>query len=226
MALNLVSDRFADSLSKVTQDFVVGLAGLIVVLAFMFVAWLVTKLLIKILHTFLESVHLEEKLKEKGVDDALLGFSVTKVLTLFVKILTYAAFLGMAADVVNLKYLTTLVNWFIGYVPLLIQGAVIMVLAMLAGDYVTDKIKAASFPFAKMIGMLLEVFIIYSALVIALPLLLPSADVEILRSTFLLVVGAFAVAFGAGMAIAIGLGMKDTVSDIASRRKKELEKLI
>lgn len=225
MVLELVSQRFSEALGKITLNFVEGLASLVVILAFLFVAWLVTKLLMKVLHAFLESVHLEEKLKQKGVDDALLGFSVTKILGLFVKLLTYAVFLGMAADVVNLKYLSQLINFFVGYVPALIQGATILVIAMLGADYVTDKIKASKIPFSKTVGVLLEVFIVYSALVIALPLVLPSADVEILRSTFLLVVGAFAIAFGAGMAIAIGLGMKDTVADVAKHRRKEIEKV-
>jgi hypothetical protein len=226
MVLDVISQRFSDALAKVTENFVVGLASLIVVLAFLFVAWLVTKLLLKVLHAFLESVHLEQKLKEKGVDDALLGFSVTKVLSLFVKLLTYAVFLGMAADVVNLGFLKQLINWFVGYVPLVVQGATILVLAMLGGDYITDKVKGSKLPFSKLIGVLLEVFIVYSALVIALPLLLPNAEVDILRSTFLLVVGAFAVAFGAGLAIAIGLGMKDTVASIAKNRQRTIEKLV
>ena len=226
MVWELVSQQFALGLAQVTENFVIGIASLIVVLAALVVGWLVGKILVRVLHAFLESIKLEHELKKRGVHDALMGFSVTTVLEKFVKLVTYAVFLGLVADIVHLGFLSQLVMWFIGYVPLLVQGATIIVIALLAADYVTDRIKASKVPFARTVGLALEVFVIYTAIVMALPLLLPNADVEILKTTFLLIVGSLSIALGLGMAIALGLGLKDTVADVAKRRKGEFEKII
>lgn len=225
-SLSLLATNLSNVVSAVAKDFVVGLAAIIVVLFFLVLGWIVGRILVRVLHAFLEGIQLEHKLEKRGIHDALLGFTVTGVLSTFVKLLTYVVFLGIASSVVRLAFLENLVLWAVGYVPVLIQGAVILMLALLAGDYVTDRIKASKVPFAKLFGMALEGFIVYTALVIALPLVLPNADVEILKTTFFLIVGAFAVAIGLGLAIAIGLGTKDTIAAVAKKKQKTLERLV
>jgi len=103
---------------------------------------------------------------------------------------------------------------------------VILVIAMLGADYVTDRIrKTRDIPFPNTMAVMGKVFVGYTALVIAMPLILPGADVEILRTFFTLLVGAFALAIGLGGAIAIGFGMKDTVGTVAKDHKHEIKKL-
>lgn len=225
-SLSLLASNLSTVVSDVAKNFVVGLAAIIVVLFFLVLGWIVGRILVRVLHAFLEGIQLEHKLEKRGIHDALLGFSVTGVLSSFVKLLTYIVFLGIASNVVHLSFLENLVNWAVSYVPVLIQGVVILMLALLAGDYVTDRIKASKVPFAKIFGMALEGFIVYTALVISLPLVLPNADVDILKTTFFLIVGAFALAIGLGLAIAIGLGTKDTIAAVAKKRQKTLERLV
>jgi hypothetical protein len=104
---------------------------------------------------------------------------------------------------------------------------VILLAALMAADYLTDRIKESKkLPFANGIGLLVTLFIAYNALVIAMPLLLPSADPSLLVWSFLVLLAAFAIALGFGAAIAIGLGMKDTVSDIAKKHKDKFDRLL
>lgn len=226
MVWDLLMSRLSSALGMVTENFVIGLADLLVVVLFLIIAWIVGGILVEVLKRFLEQIKLEQKLKKRGMDDALLGFSFTDVLSKFVKLMTYAAFLGIAADVVNLTFLYDLVSWFVGYVPLFIQGVAIVVIALLFGDYLTDNIKKAKIPFARFAAAGLEIFIAYTALVIALPLILPNANVAILETAFTLLLGAVALALGLGMAIAIGLGGKDVVREVAKKKKADLESLI
>lgn len=225
-SLSLLSERMAEAVSLVAKDFVVGLAALIVVLFFLILGWLVGKVLVRVMHAFLEGIQLEEKLEKRGLHDALLGFTVTGILGIFVKLMTYAVFLGIAASVVRLGFLEGLVVRFINYIPSLIEGVAILGFFLLGGDYVTDRIKASKVPFSKIMGIAVEVLIIYTGIVIALPLVLPGADVEILKTTFFLVIGGLALAIGLGLAIAIGLGTKDTIAAVAKKKEKTLERLV
>ncbi len=222
----MVQSRLADAFARLGENFVVGLLDFVVVLVFLAVGWIVGKFLCYFLNKFLESVGLEKWIKKKGMETALLGFTVTGLLDMFLKLVTIAVFLGIAADVLQLSFLLELVRWFIGYVPLLLQGATILVIALLAGDYATDRIKESKAPFARTLGMVFEVFVIYTALVMALPLILPNADVEILKTTFVLIVGGVVLALSLGAAIAIGWGSKDTVAKLAKKKEADLEKLV
>jgi len=223
---SLLVSRLSDAFARVTENFLVGLADVLVVLLFVILGWIVGKIFAAVVGRFLERVGLEKSLRKRGIDDALFGFTLTGVIEKFVKLLTYAAFLGIAAEVVNLTFLGDLVYWFVGYAPLLVQGATVLVLALLAVEYISAHLKKSGMPFKRLASAMLKVFVGYTAIVIATPLVLPNADVGILYTAFSLFVAAFALAFGLGMAIALGLGLKDAVAMVARKRISDIEELV
>lgn len=227
MALEILQARFSEVMARMSENFVSGLADFIVVLVFLGIGYVVARFLASLVKRGLYETRLERKLAQKGLDDALAGFTLTDILVTLVKLATFAIFLGVAADVTNLGFLNTVILWFLGYLPRLVEGVVIMVVALLGADYVTDRLrKAKELPFPGTLSTLVKLFVGYTALVIAMPLVLPGADVEILRTFFTLLVGAFALAIGLGGAIALGYGLKDTVDAVAKERKNEMRKLI
>jgi len=176
-------------------------------------------------------IKLEHFMKQHGLHDALLGWTLTGIIKFILELWIFMLFLGWAAQMSGFLFLTANIQGIINYIPGLVKGLTILVIAMLVGDYITDRIKASKVtPFAKPIGTLVEVVIVYIGVVMALPLVLPGANTIILESTFMTAVNAFfaaiAIAIGLGGAIAIGLGTKDTVRVVAKKKQKDLEKLI
>lgn len=227
MVFATIADRLSIAAADAVQGFVQGLAALLVVIIALIIGWLVAKILVAVQKRLFYEFKVEHALKKHGLEDALAGFSLTSVVAIIIEITTLAVFLGIAAEVINLSFLTQIVLWFVGYVPLLIEGIVIIILAFFAIDYVTDKIKAQKqIPFANLFSAMAQAFFIYTGIVIALPLILPGADVEILRTAFLILVGAIGLALGLGLAIALGLGLKDTVADVARKRSKDIERIV
>ncbi len=227
MALDVLQGRIYDVLSRIGENFVGGLADFVVVLLFLGIGYIVARFLASLVKRGLHETRLERKLAQKGLDDALMGFTFTDILTTAVKIGTFAIFLGIAANVTNVTFLSILMTAFVNYLPGLFSGVALLVIALFAGDYVADRLrKTRDLPFPQTLSVMTKIFVGYTALVIALPLILPSADVEILRTFFTLLVGAFALAVGLGGAIAIGFGMKDTVSSAAKDHKNEIKKLL
>jgi len=221
---NIVSTEIATALSNMAVQLVQGFwAALIILIYFVLgylVAWIVNRLLAKAF----EASKFEAKLKKKGLHDALLGVSFTSLVYSLVKFYIVVVFLGAAAARVDLGLVTEVITWLVGYLPSLVKGLVVVVGALFAADYVSDRIKGVRF--AGAISALVKIFVGYTALVIAMPFLLPGADTEILKTAFTLAVSSVAVAFGLGIGIALGWGLKDTVGSIAKKKKGMLEKLL
>ncbi|MCX8198364.1 MAG: hypothetical protein N3F07_04225 [Candidatus Micrarchaeota archaeon] len=204
-----------------------GVIAFCIFFIIMFVGVGFANILGKALRIFFKELRLENFLEKHGVHDAFLGFTFTDISAAILKLYVAVAFLGIAADVVRVEMLSHLAMQAIGYLPSLVQGIVILLAGLIAGDYITDRIKTSkSIPFANSLAVVIEVFIAYNALVIAMPLLLPAADPSLLIWSFLVVLSAFALALGLGAAIAIGLGLKDTVADIAKKHKSKLDRLL
>ncbi|OIO25452.1 hypothetical protein AUJ14_04270 [Candidatus Micrarchaeota archaeon CG1_02_55_22] len=221
-----LSERLADVSGRLLENFIGGLADFIVILVFLGVGYLIAKFLASIVSRGLHEMRLEKKLEQKKLSKALVGFTASSIIVTLVKVATFAVFLGIAADVTNLTFLNSMVYWFLSYLPALIEGVIIIVAALLFGEYVSQRIKnAKELPFSKTVGTMAQVFIAYTAFVIALPRILPGVDVSILQTFFILVVGAVAVALGVGFAIALGLGLKDTVNSVAKEQKGEFKKI-
>ncbi len=225
MAWEVVKAKLLQALTNAWASFVNAFADLVILVGFLIIGYIVGRFISYLAKNFLKRVKFEEWLEERGIADALPGFTLTSVFDKVIKLVTIAVFLGIAVEAVQLVFVRDLVTWFIWYVPLLLQGLAILILALIGGDYVTDRIKASHIPFARFIGVAFEVLVVYTALVIALPLILPNADVEILKNAFTLIITGVVVAFSLGFAIAFGLGAKDVVRDVAKKKEKDLEKL-
>jgi len=204
-----------------------GLAAFCIFVLIMFIGVVVADLLGKVLRIFFKEIKLEKHLQSHGVDDAFVGFTFSDIVVSILKLYVVVAFLGIAADVIKVPMITYLAAQTIGYLPSLVQGLIVLLAGLLAGDYITDKMKESKkIPFINPLAILVELFIAYNALVIAMPMLLPSADPSLLIWSFLVVLAALAFALGLGAAIAIGLGMKDVVADVAKKHKDKLHKLL
>ncbi len=204
-----------------------GLAAFCIFVAIMFVGLWIAQLLGTLMRKFLHKMGVEKFLSAHGVHDAFVGFTFSNIIVAILKIYVAVAFLGIASDVIRVPMITFLAAQAVGYLPSLIQGLVILMVGLVAGDYITDRIKEQKkMPFANSAAIVIELFIAYNALVIAMPLLLPAADPSLLIWSFLIVLAAFGLALGLGSAIAIGLGLKDTVADVAKKHKSKLDSLL
>jgi hypothetical protein len=200
-----------------------GLAAFGVFVVIMVAGWFVAGLLATLMRRFCTEIRIEKFLEKHGVHDAFVGFTFTNIIVALLKLYVMVFALTIAAGIVQIPVLAYLSAQAIGYLPMLFQGLIILMAGLLAGDYITDRIKASKkMPFANTFGIIVEIFIAYNALVIAMPMLLPAADPSLLVWSFLIVLAAFGIALGFGSAIAIGLGLKDVVADVQRSTRTRL----
>ncbi|MCX8196851.1 MAG: hypothetical protein N3G80_00850 [Candidatus Micrarchaeota archaeon] len=225
MPFELVLEKFTVGASGFVGNLLEGIAAFSILVLILALGWAVAHVLGKVLKEFFDRIRIEKFLESHGVHDAFLGFTFSGIAVSLLKLYVMVAFLAIAADIIKVGIVTNLAFQAISYLPMLFQGIVIIMAALMAGDYITDRIKESKrIPFANTFAILVEVFIAYNALVIAMPLLLPAADPSLLIWSFLVVLSALAIAFGLGFAIAIGFGLKDVVAEIAKKNKEKIAK--
>jgi len=226
--VELLTQRVIGGLGDAAVNFVVGAATLIVTIVVLGIGYVIGNLIVKVWEHFLKTIKLEEEIRKQNLHNALLGMSITSVSSAIIKISVMVLALGVAANIAQIPFLMEFSKAALTYISLgLVPGAVVLIITMMAAEFITNKIKASKdVAFANLIGVVVEVFIVYNGVVIAIPQLLPSADVSLLKSTFNLAVTAVVISLGLGGAIAIGWGLKDAVGEIADRKMKDFEKLV
>ena len=224
MDWNIIMQRMSEATAAMAVGLMQAVWAAFIIVAYYILGWCIAFVLIGLLKSAFASIKLEQKIKELGIQNALLGIKLTDLVYGLLKFYIIVVFLGAAAARVELGIVTEKLIDLANYVPNLMQGLIIIVAALFAADYVAGRIKGVQF--ARTLGMLIKVFVGYTALVIAMPSILPQADTSILKTAFTLVVSSVAIAVGLGLGIALGWGLKDTVSEVAKKKRKMLENLL
>ncbi len=209
---------------EVASNLVFGVVNAIIVLVTLAVGYVIARALIYLLRKALLQIKLEKFLGTHGIHDALMGFTFTSLASVLLGLGVILAFLVFGAGLSGVDALLTMAKGTFDYYVKVVEVIVFLLApALIISDYLVDNLRRAKHvPFLSALCVAIRVFIVYVAVVGAIKRLMPDATV-LLEDAFRLVVGALALALGLGGAIAIGLGFKDAVSDIAKKKKAKFE---
>jgi len=191
-------------------EFVPRLIGAIVLLL---IGWAVGALVGRALKKGL----LRYKIDERIFD----GTPIIKLSNVFPLIFTwtiYLIFIQSAVQVLGVTALVTVVGAIVAFLPGLIKGIIILIVGYVLGDYVRRQVEDSGILHADIMGRGLFFFVIYVSVALALPLV--GIDPTLVNNILLLIVAALSV----GLAMAVGLGLKDTVADLVKTYQKKLAK--
>ncbi|MEM2948499.1 MAG: hypothetical protein QXY05_03725 [Candidatus Anstonellales archaeon] len=200
-------------------------AALKILLVFI-VAWIVERIFSGVVWKISENLRVEKRIKDAGLENALLGFTLTGIVVLLIKLYIYLLALTIAGDVSGVPALEMWGFSALGYIHSAVQGIILLIATLFVADYIANRINKSKVMFANALAIVVEVFIVYNGVVLSLPALMPSADTSLLKDAFMIVLGAFAIAFAIGAGLALGLGLKDTISTIAKKKQRTIEKLL
>lgn len=150
----------------------------------------------------------DEKLVKYGLADALGEISITSFLAGIVK--WYIVLIFVLQGVQRLESFSVLelyMGKLIAYIPGALVGVIIMVLSLMIADYTGDRLKQKKVGYAETLALGAEAVIVFFGLVLALPHF-GVMNVSILEDSFKILMAGIAL----GIAIALGLGLKDSVS--------------
>jgi small-conductance mechanosensitive channel len=217
-----------DALMQMLYSVIAYLPGLIAAIVILLIGWVVGRLLGKVISGILDKI---------GVDDALLKTSVgqaieqsgTHVVTLFdliVRWFIYLIAIVAAANILQLEFLTSLLQSIVVYLPHVALFLIILIVGFIMVDFFSDVLegwgKTQDIEFLGLMIMLLRVFFYFIVLILALSQLL--IDLTIIYTFVTPIAWGVGLGLGAGIAIFIGFGLKDRAPAIMDDLLKKMSK--
>ncbi len=144
-------------------------------------------------------------------DDDNIKIKLSSVGELVVSWLIYLIFFQQAAVYLNVYVVSSIVNSLVMFIPNVIGAITVILLAYMFGIYLKDKVIGTKDVSMKLIGDAVFYLVIYIGVSTALPLI--GINTALISQLLLLVVAGFSL----GIAIALGLGLKDTIAKISAR---------
>jgi hypothetical protein len=130
----------------------------------------------------------------------------------------YLVFVQIAAGILGISSVIFLVNSAIAFLAGAIEATVIIIVGYSLAYYVKDKVIHSKTFYGDLVGKLIFFMILYVSIALALPFI--GIDATLINWILLIIVASL----GAGMAIAIGWGLKDVVKDVAKGYSRKFKK--
>jgi len=181
--------------------------------------WVIAVILGRIVGSLLKALKLEDFLKSHMLEDAFGTVRISDILVQIVKYYVLLIFLQAAVSLVQLDTLSAFLSIVLYYAPKLISGFLVLVAAVLFGEYAKETIKAMSkSKVVQTMARAAKVLIVYVGLTMALST--AGIDTTLLNFIFMILLSALAFGIALAMGIAFGLGgQSDAKGLIGSWRK-------
>jgi hypothetical protein len=212
-------------------DFLVSLLFLIVLVI---IGLLLGGFLYKITKDSLVAVGLEAELEKHHVADSLGGIPLSSILASIVKwyvvlvLLTTGTQQFLSTVVIGTEELAlkTTMEGLMAYIPQAILGVLILIATLIIADFASTNIKKKKLAFSDLLGVGVEIIILFFGVILALPKLLGVQDPEgkvfiqslsVMTDSFKFLI----IGVSIGLAIAIGLGLKDAIAKATKYYEEE-----
>jgi len=129
----------------------------------------------------------------------------------------YLVFIQSAVDVLGITSLIVFFGKVVSLITGLLGGIVIITIGYLIAKYVQKEIEDSKKEYSKLLGQVIFLFtlVISTSMAFKVTNVIPT---DLIDNIILIVVGTI----GLGVAIAIGLGLKDTIQKVAKKYEKKL----
>ncbi len=207
--------QIVDVLSSFTVNTVSFLPNLVAAVILLVVGLVVGKIVGRVVRESLDRLKLDYYVHETHKP----AVNLSNMFSFIARWWIYLAFISAAlsSDVLGISALAMWITEINAFIPRIIGAAVILIVGYLLAEYIRSHLVSLKKLYAEVTGKILFFFVMYVSLALALPILGVSA---VLVNNILLVIIA---AVGLAMAIALGLGLKDAVSDVSKRYVKKLK---
>lgn len=200
-----------EALYQLWNSFILFLPKLLIGLLFILLGWLIGWFIGNIIKRFLIKMKVDQYIS-RGRKPL---FQLSGIVYLIIFWVIFLVFAQAAVQVLGIETLVTAFGSVIAFLPGLFGAIIFVVVSYVIAEYVRRKIEESDVSYANIIGKVLFFLIVYIGIAMALPLI--KINTFLINAILLIILGSF----GLGIALAIGLGLKDTIAELAKKQRRK-----
>ncbi|MDI6737433.1 MAG: hypothetical protein QME12_02845 [Nanoarchaeota archaeon] len=202
------------------QGFLAVFPGLVAALIIIVLGYFVSLLFGHVVKFLLRKIGSDKVLAKVKAPDALQKFSISGITGRLTKWYVFIIFLGEAANVLNLGIMSDMFARFVLWLPQLIIALLAVFTGFVVAYYVGHVIeKDVALKGSKTMAKVFEYVILFIAFVIALEQI--GIQVDLLKNTFLILVGAIGLGIALAIGLSFGLGLKGNAAKMFADLKRK-----
>jgi len=172
----------------------------------------------KIIGRVVREILVRAKIDEYIITEEKISFKFSNVFALIARWVIYLVFIQQAVMFLGVTAIIQFVNSILIFIPGLIAAALVIIIGYNIALYLKDKIVTSKTLYSDITGKTIFFLVVYLSIALALPFV--GINPELINSILLIIIGSV----GIGLAIALGLGLKDVIADTAKRYTKKFKK--
>lgn len=205
--------ELVDILATLSTQTALFLPNLVMAVILLVIGLVLGKVIGKVIGGIMDKVKVDYYITEKKKP----VISISGLMSLITRWWIYIVFISLAVNSLGIMELIDWTTRITAFVPNVVGAALIMAAGYVLGEYIKIQLKKTETANGIIVAKLLFFFIVYVAVALALPVLGVSAT--LVNNILLVIIGAV----GFGVALALGLGMKDAVADVSRRYAKKIK---
>ena len=207
-------------IASLWQGFIAVFPGLVAALVIIILGYFISLLLGHVVKIVLRKFGADKILGKVKAPASLQNFSVSSMTGRLTKWYVFIIFLGEAANVLSLGVLSNLFTRFVMWLPQLIVALLAVFVGFIVAYYVGHVIESdIKLKGARTMAKVFEYVILFIAFVIALEQI--GLEVDLLKNSFLLVLGALSFGVALAIGLSFGLGLKGNAAKAFADLKKK-----
>jgi len=206
-------------------------------LIFAIIGYMVGGVVYKVVKDTLVSMNLEDELKRYKVADSFGGIQISTILAIIAKWYVFVIVVTfIISEITGIQYsvagdtatqyvvadknfpLYRIMDLLYNYIPNAILGFLVLGTALMFSNFVGNKVRYYKLVFSDTIALGVEIAIIFFGIVLALPKF-GITNIQVLEYSFLILMAGISL----GLAIAIGLGLRESVSHMVKKYEKKIK---
>ncbi len=221
-----LTEELAAGYTKVTLLDALGM--IIAALIILLIGWIAGRLIGKAVGLLVDKLGVDKALEKVDTGDWMQksGWSISKSFDVVVRWFIYIIAIMAAVDVLQIEFLSSIMQMIALFFPRLIAAAIVLVVGLLliafAMRWIEEALETNEIPLATMLAPVLEAIMVIIVMVLAMDQLL--IDTTIIYTFIIPLAWGLAIGIGVAIGIAVGWGGRDSVAEYMQERLKDDKK--
>lgn len=224
MALNALSatgSLILDPIYTLWLGFIAILPGIIAAILILILGYAVAFLIGHAIKVGLNRIGITKHIRKAKLTKEVGHTDVPAVTGEIIKWFVFIIFLQVAAEVLNLGSLSSLLNTFVLWLPNVLVAIIILFLGIALAHYIEIKMKEhTSMKGMKVATAIIKITILLLVVIIGLEQI--GVQVDVLENGFLIILGSVGLGLALALGIGLGLGLRKGAEDIVKDIRKNL----